>query len=77
MRPPEAPRRRIVRAGGLVGSVEIAEAEAHPAEPDLDGEAATGRARTPRYPQVSWRCGGMVAWRRRGKKERGESGAEA
>ena len=36
-----------------------------------------GRARTPRYPQVSRRRGGMVARRRRGEKERGESGGKA
>ena len=72
MRPPEAPRRRVVRAGGLVGGVEIAEAEAHPAEPDLGGEAAGGAradaAVSPSFP---------VTRRRRGEKERGESGGEA
>ena len=36
-----------------------------------------GRARTPRYPQVSQRRGGMVVRRRRGEKEWGESGGEA
>ena len=35
----EAPRRRVIRVGGLVGGVKSAKAEAHPAEPDLDGEA--------------------------------------
>ena len=36
-----------------------------------------GRARTPRYPQVSRRRGGMVARQRRGEKEQGESGGKA
>ena len=45
MRPPEAPHRRVVRAGGLVGGVEIAEAEAHPAEPDLGGKVITHKYR--------------------------------
>ena len=36
-----------------------------------------GRARTPRYPQVSRRRGGMVARLRRGEKEQGESSGEA
>ena len=36
-----------------------------------------GRARTPWHPQVSRRRGGLVARRRRGEKERGESGGEA
>ena len=39
---PGRTHRRVVRASGLVGGVEIAEAEAHPAEPDHDGEAAGG-----------------------------------
>ena len=77
MRPSEAPRRRVVRAGGLVGGVEIAEAEAHPAEPDLGGETARG-ARTDAAVSPSFRRrGGMVARRRRGEKERGESGGDA
>ena len=42
MRPPDAPHHRVVSAGGLVGGVEIAEAEAHPAEPDLSEEAVGG-----------------------------------
>ena len=71
------PRCHVVCAGGLVGGVEIVEAEAHHAEPDLDGEAAGGCAWTPQYPQVSRRRGGMVARQRRGEKERGESGGEA
>ena len=62
MRPPEAPRRRVVRAGGLIGGVEIAEVEAHPAESDLGGEA-TGGARadaavSPSFPAAWWRGGG-------------------
>ena len=52
MRPPEAPHRRVVHVGGLVGGVEIAEAEAHPAEPDLGGEAVPGDA------AAWWRGGG-------------------
>ena len=71
MRPPEAPHHHVVRAGGLVGGVEIAEAEAHPAELDLGGEAVGGAradaAVSPSFP----------ATRRRGEKERGESGGEA
>jgi len=64
MRPPEAPHRRVVRAGGLVGGVEIAEAEAHPAEPDLGGEAAGGArgrrgiAKFPGDAAAWWRGGG-------------------
>ena len=87
MRPPEAPRRRVVRAGGLVGGVEIAEAEAHPAEPDLGGEAAGGAradaAVSPSFPATR-RHGGAAAARREraGRKrwrgtERGESGGKA
>jgi len=77
MRPPKAPRRRVVRAGGLVGGVKIADAEVQPVKPDLDGEAA-GAARadaavSPSFPAT----GGMVARRRRGKKERAESGGKA
>ena len=71
MRPPEAPHHRVVRAGGLVGGVEIAEAEAHPAEPDLGGEAAGG-ARADAVVSPSF-----PATRRRGDKERGESGGKA
>ena len=71
MRPPEAPCRRVVPVGGLVGGVEIAEAEAHPAELDLGGEAAGG-ARTDATVSPSF-----PATRRRGEKERGESGGEA
>ena len=44
--------------GGLVGGVEIAEAEAHPAEPDLGREAVGGaRADTtvsPSFPATRW-----------------------
>ena len=78
--PPEAPHRCVIRAGGLVGGVKIAEAEAHPAEPDLSGEAAGGAradaAISPSFLAMRWH-GGMVARRRRGEKERGESGGEA
>ena len=64
MRPPDAPRRRVIRARDLVGGVEIAEAEAHPAELDLDGEA-TGGAHTdaavsPSFPATR-RHGGAAA----------------
>ena len=50
--------------GGLVGGVEIAEAEAHPVEPDLNGEAAGGvrrRRGIPKFPVDAaawWRGGG-------------------
>ena len=67
MRPPEAPHRRVVRAGVLVGGVEIAEAEAHPAEPDLGGEAAGGaRADAAVSPSflATRRHGGAAAARR-------------
>lgn len=87
MRPPEAPRRRVVRAGGLVGGVEIAEAEAHPAEPDLGGEAAGGAradaAVSPSFPATRRHGGAAAARRKRAGRERwrgterGESGGKA
>ena len=77
MRPPEAPHRRVVRAGGRVGGVEIAEAVRIPRNRISAEKPPEGRARTPRYPQASWRHGGMVAQGRRGEKERGESGGKA
>ena len=62
MRPLEAPRHRVLLASGLMGGVKIAEAEAHPAEPDLGGEAAGGaRADTtvsPSFPAAWWHGGG-------------------
>ena len=81
------PRRRVVRAGGLVAGVEIAEAEAHPAEPDLGGEA-TGGARTdtavsPSFPTTRRHGGAAAARRKRAGRERwrgteqGESGGKA
>ena len=88
MRPLEAPHRRVIRVGGLVGGVEIAEAEAHPAEPDLGGEAAGGAradaAVSPSFP-VMRRHGGAAAAVRRERAgrerwrgtERGESGGKA
>ena len=87
MRPPEAPHRRVVRAGGLVGGVEIAEAEAHPAEPDLGGEAAGGAradaAVSPSFPATRRHGGAAAARRKRAGRERwrgterGESGGKA
>ena len=68
MWPPEVPRRHVVRAGGLVGGVEIVEAEAHPAEPDLGGEAAGGAradaAVSPSF-QATRRHGGAAAARQK------------
>ena len=70
-----------------MGGVEIAEAEAHPAEPDLGGEAAGGAcadaAVSPSFP-LTRRHGGAAAERRkrvgrewwRGTKQ-GESGGKA
>ena len=56
--------------GWPLGGVEIAKAQAHPVVPELGGEAAGGAradaAVSPSFP----------ATRRRGEKERGESGSE-
>ena len=84
---PASACRCVVSAGGLVGGVEIAEAEAHPAELDLGGEAAGGActdaAVSPSFPATR-RHGGAAAARREraGRKrwrgtERGESGGKA
>ena len=74
LRPPEAPHRRVIRVGGLVGCVEIAEAEAQPAEPDLGGEAAGGAradaAVSPSFPATRRHGGAAAARRDRAGRER-------
>ena len=80
MRPTEAPRNRVVRAGGLIGGVEIAKAKAHPAEPDLGGEAAGGAradaAVSPSFPAAWWRGGGKAKKSRERAVARHRAGRE-
>ena len=74
MRPPEAPGRRVIRTGGLVGGVEIVEAEVYPAKRDLGGEAAGGAradaAVSPNFPATRRHGGAAVARRKIAGRER-------
>ncbi|KAE8807965.1 HEAT repeat-containing protein 5A [Hordeum vulgare] len=71
-RSPEAPRRCIVRLGGVFGVVEHAEAEAHLAGADLGGEGIGWARADAAVARTS-----LTVWQRQGEKEERQKGRVA